>query len=73
MNESKGFRFIEGVVIGGIIGAAARLLLAPETGEEAREELEEKGKAMAAEAKSDVLRGMRHVEKKVEHVKRAVE
>jgi gas vesicle protein len=37
MNDSGTGSFLAGVVIGGLIGAAIGLLLAPETGEELRE------------------------------------
>ena len=42
-DESRGAEFLAGVVIGGLIGAAIGLLLAPQPGEETREQLREKG------------------------------
>lgn len=35
--------FLSGVIIGGLLGAAAALLLAPQSGEETREIIKEKG------------------------------
>ena len=42
-DESKGAEFLAGLLIGGLVGAAAALLLAPQPGERIREELREKG------------------------------
>jgi gas vesicle protein len=42
-DESGGAEFLAGLIIGGLIGAAAALLLAPQPGEETRAELREKG------------------------------
>jgi gas vesicle protein len=41
-DESNGFAFLSGVVLGGLVGAAVALLLAPQPGEETREQLREK-------------------------------
>jgi gas vesicle protein len=37
-DESKGAEFLAGLIIGGLIGAAAALLLAPQPGEDTRAE-----------------------------------
>jgi gas vesicle protein len=42
-DESRGAEFLAGLIIGGLIGAAAALLIAPQPGEETRAELREKG------------------------------
>jgi gas vesicle protein len=42
-DEGKGAEFLAGVIIGGLIGAAVGLLMAPQPGEETREQLREKG------------------------------
>ena len=42
-DEGRGAEFLAGVIIGGLIGAAVGLLLAPQPGEETREQLVEKG------------------------------
>ena len=42
-DESRGAEFLAGLIIGGFIGAAVGLLLAPQPGEEPRAELRDKG------------------------------
>jgi len=42
-DEGRGAEFLAGLIIGGLVGAAAALLLAPQPGEETRAELREKG------------------------------
>jgi gas vesicle protein len=42
-DESRGAEFLAGLIIGGFIGAAVGLLLAPQPGEETRAELRDKG------------------------------
>jgi gas vesicle protein len=42
-DEGKGAEFLAGLLIGGLVGAAAALLLAPQPGDRTREELREKG------------------------------
>jgi gas vesicle protein len=42
-DEGRGAEFLAGVIIGGLIGAAVGLLLAPQPGEETREQLRDKG------------------------------
>ena len=41
-DEGRGAEFLAGVIIGGLIGAAVGLLLAPQPGEETREQLRDK-------------------------------
>jgi gas vesicle protein len=42
-DESRGAEFLAGLIIGGFIGAAVGLLLAPQPGEDTRAELRDKG------------------------------
>lgn len=42
-DESRGAEFLAGLIIGGLIGGAVALLLAPQPGEETRAELKDKG------------------------------
>jgi len=42
MSDCKGSRFFEGLMIGGLLGVVAGMLLAPKPGEELRKELSEK-------------------------------
>jgi gas vesicle protein len=46
MNYDRGFGFIGGFVLGGIVGAAAALLLAPACGEETRDQIRSEGVAL---------------------------
>jgi gas vesicle protein len=46
MNYDRGFSFIGGFVLGGIVGAAAALLLAPASGEETRDQIRSEGVAL---------------------------
>jgi gas vesicle protein len=55
--ESDLGSFLSGLIIGGLVGAAAALLLAPQSGEETRAIIKEKGielKDKAAETAEDV-------------------
>ncbi|MFA6549245.1 MAG: YtxH domain-containing protein [Candidatus Margulisiibacteriota bacterium] len=40
--EKKGSKLIEGIILGGLIGAAAGVLFAPATGEKIRHKIKEK-------------------------------
>lgn len=42
MYNSRGFEFLAGLLLGGIVGAAIALLLAPQSGEQTREEIRER-------------------------------
>ena len=46
MNYEKGLGFIGGFVLGGLVGAAVALLLAPASGEATREQIREEGIAL---------------------------
>lgn len=43
MNNSRGLEFLAGFLLGGIVGAAVALLMAPQSGEQIREDLRERG------------------------------
>lgn len=42
-DDSRGWEFFTGFLIGGVVGAAAALLFAPQSGEETREMIRERG------------------------------
>ena len=63
-DEGKGAEFLAGLLIGGLVGAAAALLLAPQPGEEIREELREKG----IELKERVMELSEEARKKAEEL-----
>lgn len=43
MNNSRGIDFLAGFLLGGIVGAAIALLMAPQSGEETRDDLRSRG------------------------------
>ena len=42
-DDSRGWEFLTGFLLGAVAGAAAALLLAPQSGEETREQIRERG------------------------------
>lgn len=46
MNNDRGFGFIGGFLLGGLVGATAALLLAPNSGEETRDQIRAEGFAL---------------------------
>jgi gas vesicle protein len=52
--SAKGGGFIIGLAIGALAGAAAALLLAPESGEELRKDITEKGDELKTKAQQQV-------------------
>ena len=48
----KIFGFMIGIVVGGLVGSTVALLLAPESGEELRGQLRERGMAFQAEIRN---------------------
>jgi gas vesicle protein len=52
--STRGGGFLIGLAIGALAGAAAALLLAPESGEELRREMSEKSEAMKLKAQQQV-------------------
>ncbi len=49
---NKVFGFMIGIVVGGLVGSTIALLLAPESGEELRSQLRERGVTMQAEIRN---------------------
>jgi gas vesicle protein len=52
--SAKGGGFIIGLALGALVGAAAALLLAPESGEELRKDIGEKGDELKSKAQQQV-------------------
>lgn len=46
MNYDRGFGFVGGLVVGGLIGAAVALLNAPASGQETRDQIRSEGDAL---------------------------
>jgi len=66
-SESRGGDFLAGLIIGGFIGAAVALILAPQPGEETLAQLREKGielKERAADLSAEALKRMGELEEK---------
>ena len=49
-DESRGWEFLAGFLVGAVTGAAAALLLAPQSGEETREQIQERGSELQSRA-----------------------
>ena len=54
-NRSGGSEFFAGLIIGGLVGAALSILLAPQSGEETRAQLRDKGLEFKDRAEEGVL------------------
>ena len=52
--SAKGGGFIIGLALGALVGAAAALLLAPESGEDLRKDISEKGDELKSKAQQQV-------------------
>jgi gas vesicle protein len=64
-DDSGGAEFLAGLIIGGLLGAAAALLLAPQPGEEMRAELRERGielKERVSELSQEARRRAEHMQ-----------
>lgn len=79
-NESGGFKFLKGVIIGGAIGAALGMLFAPKSGKETREKLMKEADRLKDELEkyaddfSDKANEMRaDIEQKLKEVKSKIE
>lgn len=75
MNTNRGFEFLTGVALGGIVGATTVLLMAPASGQETREqirarsrELKNRGEALGNEAKAQVGKATKEGHKRVSEV-----
>ena len=58
-DNSKGGEFLAGFILGGLVGAAIGLLLAPQPGEETRAQLMERGIELKARAEEKMLEDAR--------------
>lgn len=72
MDNNRGFEFLGGLVLGGIVGAATVLLMAPASGQETREqirlrsgELKNRGEALGSEAKVQMRKATKEGHKRV--------
>jgi gas vesicle protein len=75
MKNNRGFEFLTGLAVGGIVGAATVLLMAPASGEETREqirargsELKNRGEALGKGAKVQVQEATKEGQKLVSDV-----
>lgn len=53
MSENKCCYWVQGLLIGGLVGVVAGMLLAPKSGRETREELSEKAKEITSQLKEE--------------------
>jgi len=53
MSDSKKIEFLKGLLIGGLIGAAAGILFAPKSGKETREDISRKTQELLVKAKDE--------------------
>ncbi len=53
MSDSSRIDFLKGLLIGGLIGAAAGILFAPKSGKETREDISRKAQDLAARARDE--------------------
>ncbi len=63
--NSGGAEFFAGLVIGGLVGAALALLLAPQSGEETRAQLRDKSLEFKDRAEEGVLEARQQAEKQL--------
>lgn len=84
MNYDRGFGFIGGLLLGGVIGAAIALLMAPASGEETREQIRAEGVALKQrgqdfgndrvhDAQNMVKQGQKSVSEAQEHFSTAMQ
>jgi gas vesicle protein len=62
MSDSHGWEFLTGFVLGGIVGAAVALLLAPQSGEETLEQIRERGIELKSRAGDLTEQGRKRAE-----------
>jgi gas vesicle protein len=63
--NSGGVEFFAGLVIGGLVGAALALLLAPQSGEETRAQIRDKSLEFKDRAEEGVLEARQRAEKQI--------
>lgn len=66
----KALNFVLGAILGGIVGSAAALLLAPSSGDELLEKLESKAKNIQIEIKEAATKRRVELEEQLEDLKK---
>ena len=61
-DDSRGWEFLTGFLLGTVVGAAAALLLAPQSGEETREQIHERGIELGGRAAEVTEQGRKRAE-----------
>jgi gas vesicle protein len=69
-DDSRGWEFFTGFLMGGVVGAAVALLLAPQSGEETREMIRERGLELEDRAGDYVGEARRRAEDLAEDTRR---
>jgi gas vesicle protein len=64
-NQNSGAEFFAGLIIGGLVGAALSILLAPQSGEETRAQLRDKGLEFKDRAEEGVLEARQLAQKQI--------
>jgi gas vesicle protein len=64
-NRNSGAEFFAGLIIGGLIGAALSILLAPQSGEETRAQLRDKGLEFKDRAEEGMLEARHRAQKQM--------
>jgi gas vesicle protein len=63
--RSSGAEFFAGLVIGGLVGATLALLLAPQSGEETRAQIRDKGLEFKGRAEEGILEARQVLDKQI--------
>ena len=72
-NSNNGFAFVQGMVLGALVGVTAGILLAPKSGAETRADIAAAAKRMQEKAQSAYDDARAALERKVEALKKAGE
>ena len=64
-SRNSGAEFFAGLIIGGLIGAALSILLAPQSGEETRAQIRDKGLEFKDRAEEGVLEARHRAQKQI--------
>ena len=72
MNNNTGFGFIGGFLLGGVVGAAIALMMAPASGEETRDELRAEGLALKHRGQEFGDDQTRQAKKMVKHAQKDI-
>lgn len=65
MSQNSGTDFFAGLIIGGLVGAALAILLAPQSGEETRAQIRDKGLEFKDRAEEGVLEARHRAQKQM--------